>query len=123
MPKKRRPIPPDKIVHGTLSGYTDGKCRCDCCRDSHRAYHRANMRKRNGSPLALRVVGPEALTERITLELTADELDLYTARAEAAGISRQAYLRRAIAETVELERVNEHIRERELATPLLDHGG
>jgi hypothetical protein len=106
--------------HGTLAGYTAG-CRCKWCRLANRAYHGADMARRAGRHL--RVVGPEALTERIALDLTADELELYTERAEAAGLSRQAYLRRAIAETVELERVNERIRERELATPLLEHGG
>lgn len=119
MPRKG-PVPPDKIIHGTNGGYNAG-CRCDCCRDAHRAYHRADMRKRSGR--TLRLVGPETLTERISLDLTTDDLDEWTTRAESAGLSRQAYIRRAVNESIEVEQALERQRERELATPLLDHGG
>ena len=107
--------------HGTLIAYTVGKCRCKWCRKANAAYMGANMRRLRGNPL--RLVGPTALTSRITVDLTDDDLVLWDERAKAAGLSRQAYIRRNMREAIDLELRLEQQREQELATPLVTIGG
>lgn len=33
---------PDELVHGTLTGYTNRKCRCDACTEANRKYQHEN---------------------------------------------------------------------------------
>lgn len=42
VPVKR---PRKTVQHGTVSGYTYGRCRCDDCRDAKAAYQRENAEK------------------------------------------------------------------------------
>lgn len=37
------------MVHGTVSGYSHGGCRCDACRSAMREYHRRHRRGERGS--------------------------------------------------------------------------
>jgi hypothetical protein len=96
-----------EIKHGTLYGYNRQKCRCRWCRMANNAYMGAYLQTKRGVT-PLRVVGPETLTERITIETTGDELADWNEGAEAAGLSRQAYVRRSVNEV----RANEKARAR-----------
>lgn len=117
MPRKV-PLPPERIAHGTNAGYNDG-CRLECCVEAHRVYHRWYARRRAGK-IPREVSGP---TEIVTSAVSIDELDVWTARAEKLGISRAALIRRHVNEGIQLEVALERQRERELAEPLLTHGG
>jgi len=45
-----RPISPRSAVkHGTDSAYVNWGCRCEPCREAHRAYHRAYKRRRKAA--------------------------------------------------------------------------
>ena len=106
MPRKG-PVPPDKIKHGTLAGYTAGKCRCQWCTMANRAYHGADMAKRSGRIVSH--VGPDRVDTRVTLDVTADEAELWSSRAEEQGLSRNAYVRRGMNEVIAVERANERM--------------
>src|SRR5690242_21828453 len=91
-----KPKPGENCPHGTNRGYNAFGCRCKWCLMAHRAYHGAYAATQRG--VQLRTTGPAELSERITVELTLDELVDWDAGAILAGLSRQAYIRRAVKE-------------------------
>lgn len=107
-----------EIKHGTQHAYINRKCRCRWCRMANNAYMGAYLQDKRGAT-PLRVVGPEALTERITVDLSDDELAAWNERAEIAELSRQAYVRRCVNETIALERALEK-QEADERRPLLE---
>ena len=109
---------PDRVPHATNAGYTNHGCRCEGCVEAHRVYHKHYARRRAG-----RTPREAGLSEIASTGVTLEELVAWDAQAEKAGLSRSAFIRRSVNETVELERALERQRERELASPLLDHGG
>lgn len=68
-------LAPDDPRHGTETGYTYHRCRCDPCREAHRCYHR-NRRGSDARDGRLAVtcwceatvvyVHPEALVDGVT---------------------------------------------------------